>query len=219
MLYATTGICKREELYKTEETRQCTKCGEILPVECFYVRKDRPNEIVHVCKTCSAKRQREYNKNNPEKSKEIAARFRERHREELRIRNREYYQKYKDTERHKESVKRTKEKHKDKWLANDREKRRSFNEKWKHPCEKCGESRLYLIQFHHIDPATKSFNIGESATHRKQNELENEVKKCVCLCSNCHDEFHYFYGSRPDNPIDALEQYLDRKVVFNEKNE
>lgn len=178
----------------------------------FYVRKGRPNEIVRICKICAAKRQREYAKNNPEKIKEISARGREKHREEIKQRNRDFYYKNKDTEKYKESIRRTKEKHGEEWRKKDRERRRAFNEKWKRPCEKCGEKRLYLIQFHHIDPATKSFCIGANATSRQEDALEAEVKKCVCLCSNCHDEFHYLYGGNPQNPVEALEEYLGRRL-------
>lgn len=149
---------------------------------------------------------------HPEKLKEISARGRAKNKEKIRERNREYYERVKDTEKYKESVRMTRERHSEAWKAKDREQRKAFNEKWKRPCEKCGESRLYLIQFHHIDPSTKSFCIGANATSKKANLLEAEVKKCVCLCSNCHDEFHYLYGAKPKDPVGSLEEYLGRKV-------
>lgn len=86
--------------------------------------------------------------------------------------------------------------------------RNEFFAKWKKPCQKCGEQRLYLIQFHHIDPATKKFGISDGLLKRKIEICEEEVKKCVCLCSNCHDEFHYFYGANPEDPVNALKEYL-----------
>lgn len=81
---------------------------------------------------------------------------------------------------------------------------------FKRPCEKCGEQRLYLIQFHHIDPKTKLFNITEGGS--KNRNIEQEVKKCVCLCSNCHDEFHYFYGKVPAEPVKSLSEYLEKDL-------
>lgn len=177
----------------------------------FYVRKDRPNEIVRICKTCAAKRQREYAKNNPEKIKEISARGREKHREEIRQRNRDFYNRTKDEPKYIAARKANYEKHKDKWHKQDRDKRVAFNQKWKRPCEKCGENRLYLIQFHHIDPSTKLFCIGASAASRTDESLEAEVKKCVCLCSNCHDEFHFLYGRNPKDPVESLKEYLGEK--------
>ena len=76
-----------------------------------------------------------------------------------------------------------------------------FIDSLKTPCRKCGESRLYVIDFHHIDPGTKSFNISGST--RKYDSLLEESKKCVCLCSNCHKEFHHLYGMIPKNPKPA----------------
>ena len=75
----------------------------------------------------------------------------------------------------------------------------------KRPCVKCGESRLYLIQFHHVDPKTKAFEVSNK--HSLKSTLV-EIQKCVCLCSNCHDEFHYLYGKIPDNSVEALKEYL-----------
>lgn len=77
----------------------------------------------------------------------------------------------------------------------------------KTPCEKCGETRPYLIQFHHINPSHKSFNVGGTQTYSDEVLLE-ERNKCVCLCANCHIEFHYLYGKSPEKPEDALREYL-----------
>lgn len=85
------------------------------------------------------------------------------------------------------------------------ERKQKYNE-LKQPCVKCGESRPWVIQFHHIDPSTKLFNITEGGSKHKN--IQEEVKKCVCLCSNCHDEFHYFYGKVPKSPKESLEEYL-----------
>lgn len=61
---------------------------------------------------------------------------------------------------------------------------------WKSPCAKCGETRLYVLDFHHIDPEEKDFTIGR-ASLRSAKQLYEEVKKCVVLCANCHREFHW----------------------------
>lgn len=98
---------------------------------------------------------------------------------------------------------------------NRREKRTVNNKRdyiyaLKRPCQKCGEKRLYLIQFHHIDPKTKNFEVSQFR-HFSMKKCEEESKKCVCLCSNCHDEFHYMYGQNPKNPIESIEEYLNTK--------
>lgn len=80
----------------------------------------------------------------------------------------------------------------------------------KTPCVKCGENRPYVIDFHHINPADKRFNISTRGTHYAVATVKDEIKKCVCLCRNCHTEFHYIYGNQPDKPVEALTEYLGR---------
>lgn len=196
-----------------EETRTCKKCGRTLPVSEFYVRSTRPNETVHSCKDCIRAYARKYREENSEKIKERLAKSRAENREKIRQQNRDFYARTKNDPAHIAARKAAYERGKEKWHEKDRQKRAEFNRRWKHPCEKCGEPRLYLIQFHHIDPATKSFCIGAQATAKKEELLTAEVKKCVCLCSNCHDEFHYFYGNKPEKPVESLEEYLGRKII------
>lgn len=83
----------------------------------------------------------------------------------------------------------------------------------KTPCVKCGDERLYIIDFHHIDPSQKSFNIYRKSSKSDFKVIEDEAAKCVCLCRNCHGEFHHLYGQRPKNAKECLEKYLGRKVV------
>ena len=57
-------------------------------------------------------------------------------------------------------------------------------------CSKCGDNRWYVLQFHHIDPDQKDFNVSD-LKKRSIKGMLNEIKKCVPLCSNCHTEFHH----------------------------
>lgn len=81
-------------------------------------------------------------------------------------------------------------------------------EELKTQCFKCGENRNWVIEFHHIDPESKKFSIG-SGGGRSWKSIEAESTKCVCLCSNCHKDFHHIYGQRPKNPREALMEYLN----------
>jgi 5-methylcytosine-specific restriction endonuclease McrA len=55
-------------------------------------------------------------------------------------------------------------------------------------CQVCGYERcIDALQFHHLNPAEKSFSIGESR-YNFFDKLVEEVKKCVLLCANCHAE-------------------------------
>ena len=58
-------------------------------------------------------------------------------------------------------------------------------------CVKCNESRYYVLDFHHIDPTKKLFQIcgGENGGWKKN---KKEIDKCIILCSNCHREYHHF---------------------------
>ena len=81
----------------------------------------------------------------------------------------------------------------------------------KTPCAKCGETRKYVLDFHHIDPKEKSFNINKKTSKSDFSIIENEVKKCICLCRNCHMEYHFFYGLNPDDPRETLNEYLNER--------
>jgi hypothetical protein len=55
-------------------------------------------------------------------------------------------------------------------------------------CAICGYARANAaLQFHHIDPATKAFDIRAAGT-RALGRIREEAAKCVLLCANCHAE-------------------------------
>lgn len=59
-------------------------------------------------------------------------------------------------------------------------------------CEKCGDTRSYVLDFHHIDPSIKDSTIARLTSNRNQVEdIQEEIDKCIVLCANCHREFHY----------------------------
>jgi hypothetical protein len=63
----------------------------------------------------------------------------------------------------------------------------------KRPCAICGESFVTAIDFHHLDPSNKAFNIGENKGRFRIEALAAEVAKCICLCANCHRKYHAGY--------------------------
>jgi Zn finger protein HypA/HybF involved in hydrogenase expression len=74
----------------------------------------------------------------------------------------------------------------------NKQRREFINEyKSKCSCSKCGEIRPYILDFHHIDPSQKSFDLGDATKHSIE-KLKLELEKCITLCRNCHSEFHYF---------------------------
>lgn len=55
----------------------------------------------------------------------------------------------------------------------------------KHPCIQCGEDNPILLDFDHLDPATKSFSVSNRTTVHPR-LLEKEIAKCQILCVRCH---------------------------------
>ena len=58
-------------------------------------------------------------------------------------------------------------------------------------CCKCGETRIYVLDCHHIKDSGKIDTINHMAKSASPETLRAELNKCVCLCANCHREFHY----------------------------
>lgn len=60
-------------------------------------------------------------------------------------------------------------------------------------CVNCGESRFYVLDFHH--KKDKKFDISQAPQKNVSiNKLKSELNKCEILCSNCHREKHYLEG-------------------------
>jgi hypothetical protein len=56
-------------------------------------------------------------------------------------------------------------------------------------CRLCGYSRSYAaLVFHHVDPAGKSFGLGQRGHSRPLARSREEAQKCLLLCANCHAE-------------------------------
>lgn len=57
-------------------------------------------------------------------------------------------------------------------------------------CVCCGYNNYVgALDFHHIDPLKKEFNISHLRTY-SLDKIKPELDKCVLVCSNCHREIH-----------------------------
>lgn len=57
-------------------------------------------------------------------------------------------------------------------------------------CYVCGYNRYAgSMDFHHVDPSKKEFNISNLKTYALVN-IKKELDKCILLCRNCHGEVH-----------------------------
>ena len=49
----------------------------------------------------------------------------------------------------------------------------------------------FALDFHHLDPASKEFDIAMAMNDEWTWEaVLAEIRKCVCLCANCHRKVH-----------------------------
>lgn len=74
-------------------------------------------------------------------------------------------------------------------------------------CLKCGEKRNWLLDFHHIDPSKKDFQISQGET-KGWDKILKEIEKCIVLCSNCHRDFHYLEKIKGI----SIQEYLENKI-------
>lgn len=65
-------------------------------------------------------------------------------------------------------------------------------------CVNCGVSDPYVLQFHHVDPSTKKFEISlfVKGGGKTYDQVSDELAKCEVLCANCH-QLHHSHKSRP----------------------
>ena len=94
----------------------------------------------------------------------------------------------------------------------DKEKQKEFQRKWARnkgpnswlskkiellhaakdiPCQSCGEIHPpCCMDLHHVDPTDKKYEISFLKKNGSIQLLEEELKKCVCLCALCHRKLH-----------------------------
>jgi hypothetical protein len=69
----------------------------------------------------------------------------------------------------------------------------------------CGYRRCQqALHFHHLDPTTKEFHLGDKGQSRALARSRQEARKCVLLCGNCHAEVEAGLTELPlDSPMNA----------------
>lgn len=73
-------------------------------------------------------------------------------------------------------------------------------------CARCGYNKNHsALNFHHIDPQTKKFQIDvRKCNNTKMSVLIEEANKCELLCANCHMEEHH-----PESDTTLIEKYKE----------
>lgn len=52
-------------------------------------------------------------------------------------------------------------------------------------CVDCGENNILVLEFDHIEPKDKSFNVT-TALYNSWGTIKKEINKCEIRCCNCH---------------------------------
>jgi hypothetical protein len=59
-------------------------------------------------------------------------------------------------------------------------------------CSVCGESDQRCLDFHHLDPSSKHRDVSTMILRGvSKQKIEDESKKCIVLCGNCHQKEHH----------------------------
>ena len=91
-----------------------------------------------------------------------------------------------------------------------------FVESFKENCAICGFRDKPALVFHHRDPKEKKFTIS-SKKKTGLKTLQKEIAKCVVLCANCHQTFHYYDRNPSERPEFLLKKYLKLDLKISSK--
>jgi hypothetical protein len=58
-------------------------------------------------------------------------------------------------------------------------------------CLHCGESHQACLEFHHVITDEKVNEICNMFTRYTEEEIMEEIKKCIIVCANCHRKIHW----------------------------
>lgn len=139
----------------------------------------RTSRMLNTCTMCRARKLRtSFNRNSLRKDglqticRECSAK-----------RSHEYYQSH--TEEHRKATRKRRAEKRQEF------KRRIDEIKQRFGCRVCSESDVVCLEFHHIDPDGKDFDIAEAMAYEWAWErVFAEIRKCACLCANCHRKAH-----------------------------
>lgn len=186
--------------------KRCPGCGETKLLDDFALNRSTKDGHQGYCKPCGAERTRQYREKHPETPEQAAhkkAYMKARRDEDVeaaREQDKLRYARDRDV-----ILQRKRERY-----ANDEEKRareiastnRSALRRRKLfiaelaeirgslGCTSCGLQHGKRLVFHHIDPTTKSFSVGNGVGERTRGAVLDELLKCIVLCTPCHVRLH-----------------------------
>ena len=181
------------------ETKICSKCNRGLPLDCFNKSKSRKDGLDPYCKTCKNEQSKQVYLKRKDAKLAKAKEYRNStgydklYYQANKDKKKEYQNnKYPPLTSRKKGVKRdvedTKKVRRTTFTIN---KQMCVNYKGG-KCFSCGYNKcLAALEFHHINPNEKEFNIGTKLKRLDSfDDIKSELDKCILLCSNCHRELH-----------------------------
>lgn len=108
--------------------------------------------------------------------KEEAAAHRESHKEEMRSYNAAYCDAHRDEKREEDAKQRV-------WFVGNLNIIKAAQ-----GCDDCG-TRDGRLDHHHLDPATKTYNVSHMCGYSLEAFMD-EIAKCTVLCRSCHKKRH-----------------------------
>ena len=84
-------------------------------------------------------------------------------------------------------------------------------------CCLCNFSEVQeALEFHHVNPETKSFGLGGSQNQTKALNLQlEEMKKCILVCANCHRGIHQGIYKVPDDWKKFYDEEIANELLEN----
>lgn len=74
-------------------------------------------------------------------------------------------------------------------------------------CQICGYNKCNsALEFHHLNPDKKDITLSRSIYSWEK--TKDELKKCICVCANCHREIHEGLIE-----VDSSKQYFNEELV------
>jgi hypothetical protein len=95
-------------------------------------------------------------------------------------------------------------------------KKQEVKDKFGGKCQICSYDKCQnVLSFHHLPGTDKKFTISDAIVRKRKSEQElvDELKKCILVCANCHGEIHagLIEVSKDDfkNPLTIDESMVD----------
>lgn len=87
-------------------------------------------------------------------------------------------------------------KNKSKYKANAKRSKKKFQDEFRVykrtlSCCICDENHPACLQFHHVNPEDKTYEVSFLLSNGNSGKIWKEIEKCVVMCANCHAKKHY----------------------------